>query len=270
MRSTTLTTIACFWVVLCSLPAAARERVYYFHNDHLGTPQAMSDATGRKVWEAEYEPFGKATVNEDPDGDGRLVTNNLRFPGQYFDAETGLHYNYFRDYDPETGRYLTPDPIGLAGGLNQYNYVMNNPVNFIDPSGLYGYGPHLYAPIQAATEAGMPMEIARQVGLASQSVDMMHDPWEYKNRGYHFSTAEQARARVKSACTISELGEATHTLMDSFSHEGLTFSNSLQVHVWQSLLPDAWDPNSERDQLMYSSVLAAIRSWIKDHPWYSK
>ena len=80
----------------------------------------MSDATGRKVWEAEYEPFGKATVNEDPDGDGKLVTNNLRFPGQYYDAETGLHYNYHRDYDPVTGRYLQPDPIGLLGGLNPY------------------------------------------------------------------------------------------------------------------------------------------------------
>lgn len=147
---------------------------------------------------------------------------------------------------------------------------MNNPVNFIDPSGLYGYGPHLYAPLQAATEAGMPTEIARQLGLASQSVDMMRDPTEYRNRGYHFSTTEQALARVKSACTISGLGEAIHTLMDSFSHEGLDYFTALQVHAWQSLLVDAWDPNSERDRLMYSTVRAAIRSWMKDHPGYSR
>jgi RHS repeat-associated protein len=110
--------------------------VYYFHNDHLGTPQVMTDQAGRVVWQAEYDAFGKAAVNEDPDGDGKAVTNNLRFPGQYYDAETGLHYNYHRDYDPETGRYLQADPVGLEGGTNLYAYAFDNPVRFVDPFGL--------------------------------------------------------------------------------------------------------------------------------------
>ena len=147
---------------------------------------------------------------------------------------------------------------------------MNDPVNFMDPSGLYGFWAHYSVARDAAVDAGMPREIARLLGLASHSVDLLHGGTEYKNRGYHFSTTDQARARVKSACTISELGEAIHTLMDSYSHEGLGYFTAGQVHVWQSLLVDAWDPNSERDRLMYSSVRAAIKSWMKDHPEYSR
>ena len=105
-------------------------QLYYYHNDHLGTPQKLTDGAGQVVWSASYRAFGKASI-----GVG-YVTQNLRFPGQYYDAESGLHYNYFRYYDPGTGRYITSDPIGLQGGLNTYVYVENNPINFIDPFGL--------------------------------------------------------------------------------------------------------------------------------------
>jgi RHS repeat-associated protein len=78
-------------------------------------------------------------VNNDPDGDGNDVTLNVRFPGQYYDRETGLHYNYFRNYNPSTGRYIQSDPIGLTGGLNNYLYSNANPINEIDPLGLDSY-----------------------------------------------------------------------------------------------------------------------------------
>jgi RHS repeat-associated protein len=81
------------------------------------------------VWQAHHDPFGRASVT------AQAVVNNLRFPGQYFDAETGVHYNYFRDYDPSLGRYIQSDPIGLAGGINTYAYVDSNPVSFYDSSG---------------------------------------------------------------------------------------------------------------------------------------
>jgi RHS repeat-associated protein len=104
--------------------------VYYYHNDHLGTPRALTDANQQLVWAATYLPFGKASVAVE------TVTNNLRFPGQYFDSETGLHYNYFRDYDPRTGRYVQSDPIGLRGGINTYAYVLSNPLRNSDFYGL--------------------------------------------------------------------------------------------------------------------------------------
>ncbi|MCI3943271.1 type IV secretion protein Rhs [Pseudomonas syringae] len=104
-------------------------RVYYFHTDQIGTPLEMTDAEGQIVWQAKYRPWGaieKLVVNE--------VEQNLRFQGQYFDVETGLHYNTFRYYDPEIGRFITQDPIGLSGGDNLYLYAPN-PIRWTDALG---------------------------------------------------------------------------------------------------------------------------------------
>ena len=104
--------------------------VYYYQLDHLGTPQELTDAGGKIVWSAHYRAYGnviKFDINE--------ISNPLRFQGQYYDEESGLHYNRHRYYNPNTGRYLTPDPIKLAGGLNSYQYVPN-PTGWVDPLGL--------------------------------------------------------------------------------------------------------------------------------------
>ena len=107
------------------------ERVYYFINDHLGTPVMMIDEDKNVVLEADYLPFGKAIINT------ASIDNNFRLPGQVYDSETGLHYNWHRYYDPAIGRYLRADPIGLAGmDPNLYGCVSNNPVNLADPWGL--------------------------------------------------------------------------------------------------------------------------------------
>jgi RHS repeat-associated protein len=110
--------------------------LHYLHTDHLGTPRRATDSTGTVVWSWDSDAFGSTAANEDPDGDGVAAVVNLRFPGQVYDDETALHYNYFRYYDPSTGRYITSDPIGLRGGLNTYGYVGGNPVNLMDPYGL--------------------------------------------------------------------------------------------------------------------------------------
>ena len=102
----------------------------FIHTDHLGTPQQISDASQAIVWKADYSPFGEATMTTE------LITNNLRFAGQYYDEETGLHYNYFRYYDPSLGRYVQSDSFGLLGGINTYSYGLQNPLNNTDKFGL--------------------------------------------------------------------------------------------------------------------------------------
>jgi RHS repeat-associated protein len=107
----------------------------YLHADQLETPRLATDGSGTVVWRWDSDAFGIGAADEDPDLDTNLVTVSLRFPGQYFDAETGLHYNYFRDYDPATGRYVESDPIGLRGGTNTDGYTGSNPRVRIDPLG---------------------------------------------------------------------------------------------------------------------------------------
>ncbi|MBT9613369.1 MAG: RHS repeat protein [Burkholderiales bacterium] len=116
-------------------------QVHYVYADHLNTPRVITDQTNKTVWRWDSNPFGADAANEDADGDGVKFGYNLRFPGQYWDKETGLHQNYFRDYDSSTGRYVQSDPIGLEGGLNTYTYVENNPISFVDPEGLAGGPP---------------------------------------------------------------------------------------------------------------------------------
>ncbi len=131
MKTTIQNKFSHLFIVLAGLlfatvsPAA----IYYIHNDHLATPKVLTDQNQTPVWTADAAPFGDTTAT------GQVIFN-LRFPGQYFDQETGLHYNYFRYYDPSTGRYITSDPIGLQGGLNTYTYASSNPIRYSDRSGL--------------------------------------------------------------------------------------------------------------------------------------
>ena len=139
------------------------ENVYYFHNEHLGTPQILTNESQAIAWKAAYTPFGEAVVSI------ATVENPFRFPGQYYDTETGLHYNYFRYYDPTTGRYLTPDPIGLEGGINLWAYSANNPVMLVDPFGLCPAGTHEATPVEVAKILAAGRDIIGQ-GLPYQDM----------------------------------------------------------------------------------------------------
>jgi RHS repeat-associated protein len=121
--------------ILAKIDISVSEAIYYYHDDHLGTPQVLTDDQGQVIWKADYKPFGEVDVVVGE------VENNLRFPGQYYDEETGLQYNWFRDYNPTIGRYIEPDPAGLTRqvgeikALNLYGYCLNNPLNLLDIDG---------------------------------------------------------------------------------------------------------------------------------------
>lgn len=119
--------------------SAAAERLKYVQVDHLGAPRAVIDPVRNVAiweWDASGEPFGNSPPNEDPDGDGTAFSFDLRFPGQRHDSVSGLNYNYFRDYDPASGRYVQSDPIGLAGGISTYAYGGSDPISRVDRLGL--------------------------------------------------------------------------------------------------------------------------------------
>jgi len=106
------------------------EGAYYYISDHLGTPQIITDDTGAVAWKGTYSPFGEVAV--DP---SNTIINNIRMPGQYFDDETALFFNWNRYYSSETGRYISADPIGLSGGINLYAYANGDPLMSYDSDG---------------------------------------------------------------------------------------------------------------------------------------
>jgi RHS repeat-associated protein len=206
---------------------------YFFLNDHLGAPRKLIDPSGLTVWEGAYLPFGEVQIPI------RKIGNPFRFPGQYFDAETGLHYNYHRYYDPKTGRYLTPDPIGLWGGVNLFAYTINNPVNLIDPLGLWLAPGHrdLTARAMTATNAFTSASITMAV-TANIDVDR---PSNWFNNPDHYMPGTQAAAeevirnQLNSAIALENagyhdeamdlLGRGLHTVQDRYAHFEQNASN---------------------------------------------
>src|SRR5690606_3280088 len=102
--------------------------LYFVRTDHIGRPSFATDATGSVVWSLAYLPFGEVRVST-----GSPI--DARFPGQWYQAESGLYQNWMRDYDPSTGRYLQPDPRGLVDGPSVYGYALQNPGRWVDPTG---------------------------------------------------------------------------------------------------------------------------------------
>ena len=166
------------------------------------------------VWSWESEAFGNSLPDQNPSGLGEFVFN-LRFPGQYYDAETGLHYNMARSYNPKTGRYDENDPIGLAGGINTYGYAGDNPLRYIDPLGLTQYD----------------INVARELAIETQADLSFPDGYKIMDLGktedggeIHGNTipgvGTQLDDRYLKPLTDSEAAE----LLDTVVHEAVHFS----------------------------------------------
>jgi RHS repeat-associated protein len=146
----------------------------------MGTPRLATDVTQQVVWRWNEDAFG-ASVAADQDRHGHRdhdrdhgrsheIEVNLRYPGQYYDTETGLFYNWNRYYNPNTGRYSRSDPIGLSGGVNTFGYVSANPLGFIDPWGLYKNGVPYDPGIEPVYPEAVVLPAVRMIGVLSKIV----------------------------------------------------------------------------------------------------
>ncbi|MDM5181981.1 RHS domain-containing protein [Massilia sp. DJPM01] len=153
-----------------------RGRLHYLHTDHLGTPRELTDADGSLAWAGSYRAWGNVLTVDIPAPAAAALeqVQPIRFQGQYFEAETGLHYNRFRYYDPDIGRFVSQDPIGLAGGFNTYQYAPN-PVTWVDPAGLSGTPIVVIGEGQGAVDEAA--RLLKQQGYAAESMMFPRNQW---------------------------------------------------------------------------------------------
>ncbi|WHP66635.1 RHS repeat-associated core domain-containing protein [Vibrio harveyi] len=215
--------------------------VYHVHNEHLGTPQALTDESGATVWKASYSPFGKATVTTEQ------IKFNLRFPGQYYDADTGLHYNWHRYYDPALGRYLQSDRLGLFDGVDTYGYVHGNPLVWSDPTGQFGV---------VGAVLGVSLDLAFQLVLNDGNWSCVS--WSQVGAAGAFGAigggfASGAFKLTKGSMKWSNAGRRYRRLHNV---PGKKSGNPHEVHHW------AIERNSKIGKRVPDS--------IKNHPWNLK
>jgi RHS repeat-associated protein len=171
------------------VPAVVGPQAYYIEPDQLNTPRMISNQAGTTVWRWDQgEPFGNDVPNNNPSG-ASAFDFPLRFAGQYFDRETGLAYNYFRDYDPAIGRYIQSDPLGLKGGSNTYLYAKADPLRRTDPT---GQGPLSFTACVIASYGATAYSVIEAMKILVESVSLLEDQLRRVNdRLAHCSPADK-------------------------------------------------------------------------------
>ncbi|WP_426306870.1 RHS repeat-associated core domain-containing protein [Acidovorax facilis] len=193
------------------LPIAAviKGTAYAIHSDHLNTPRKLTQADGQTAWQWAYSAFGdeqptigaKRFTNEmtNPTTGATSipeVTFNLRYPGQYFDKETKLHYNHFRSYSPTMGgRYTQGDPIGLDGGWNRFAYVGGNPLKWTDPKGLA-------IPVAVIACMTNPLCAAAAGGVIITTANACKQTWDYLSENWMSSSSSSNPMIGEPGCEV--------------------------------------------------------------------
>ncbi len=179
---------------------------YQVHTDHQDTPKFLTDSSEAVVWRSYREAFGEMVVDENPDADANDVVMNVRFPGQYYDQESGTHYNYFRDYDSKLGRYIQSDPIGLLGGKNLYSYTHENPLYYGDPDGLLAFViPAIPPSIAALGKAGAFLGSAAVAGYAgSEAINHFNKKADDSSKNEKHGNDREAKKREQQLQDLND------------------------------------------------------------------
>jgi RHS repeat-associated protein len=264
-------------------------RFYAVHPDHLGTPRLITNDANEPVWQWPYSAFGankptgilKATqkaklawTNEPIllKATNPALTFNLRFPGQYFDEESNLNYNYFRSYQPAQGRYSQGDPIGLEGGLNRFGYASGNAFSNTDPQGLFVPANHNGKTAEALRIAGSPCpDLPAKVSLpdflpGSQATENSY--WHAMSNGVAGESTATARAKYQryvdeqiGSCSCARLARALHAIQDFYSpaHAGFQPWNGSKVPSLSHVYQDSYPSQAVLQQAVNASVSAIHR-----------
>lgn len=231
----------------------AGQTFQYVLTDHLNTPRAVVLPSTNAIvwrWDITASAFGDHAAQNNPDGDTATYTFNLRYPGQYFDAETGLHYNYFRDYEPGTGRYVQSDPIGLGGGASTFGYVSGSPLSGTDPFGLFdataGYG----CPNGAC---GFRYQFNFQSSMAEVRADRSMSTIRSRAAGALGVVAkalELSQSQVEGSIAASPAGMADLFLGDRLLEQCASTDGAFEALYNSKYAPGAWLTESQALELL--------------------
>jgi RHS repeat-associated protein len=246
--------------------------LYYFAQDHLGSTTALTDSKGALVERQNYDAYGNSA------GSNRT---RYGFTGRELDSLTGLMYYRARFYDPQLGRFISEDPIGLSGGINQFTYVHNNPQNAIDPSGLYEIDVHYYLTYYLARKTGCFSDAeARLIADADQATDENDDtaPWlgftekqRRQNRDYHdlhpgnaegVGSPELWQQAMAGKTNYVALGRYLHHLQDSFSHQG--FESDFYGHIFRDHYYDKTASDVPKALRMVRATWNALNAYARE------